>query len=121
MRTCSTCSAPFTPRNPRVYHCAAHEPSGRDQRSPSTRAQDPEYERNRQLVLAGDPPCSWCCAPHATTADHVIPASPGGGNALDNLVPACESCNFSRKDNPGWKPRREMLTGAAGTRTRTTC
>lgn len=32
------------------------------------------------------------------SVDHVIPASRGGGSGLENLVPACESCNREKGD-----------------------
>lgn len=41
--------------------------------------------------------CKYCDAP-ATTFDHVIPVSKGGGSGLDNIVPACSSCNSSKKN-----------------------
>lgn len=41
--------------------------------------------------------CTYCCA-RATTVDHVLPASRGGGWAWLNCVAACGPCN-SRKGN----------------------
>ena len=40
------------------------------------------------------------CTKVATTADHVIPRSRGGPDALDNLRPACLHCNSARGDRP---------------------
>ncbi|AKI28641.1 hypothetical protein GMA5_27 [Gordonia phage GMA5] len=42
--------------------------------------------------------CHLCGRPGASTADHVIPRSRGGRDALDNLRPAHLSCNQSRGD-----------------------
>lgn len=39
------------------------------------------------------------------TKDHIIPASQGGGDGLDNLQPMCYKCNHrrgSRPVNPNW-------------------
>ena len=38
------------------------------------------------------------------SVDHVIPVSKGGGDDIDNLVPACRSCNISKGDRevPAW-------------------
>ena len=41
--------------------------------------------------------CAYCGAP-AETWDHIIPVSRGGDSAPDNVVPACSSCNSSKKD-----------------------
>jgi 5-methylcytosine-specific restriction endonuclease McrA len=35
------------------------------------------------------------------TVDHVIPLSRGGTNWIENIVPACESCNYSKQDKTG--------------------
>jgi 5-methylcytosine-specific restriction endonuclease McrA len=57
---------------------------------------DPEYQRNRRSILAGDPDCHWCGEAKATQADHLIELDSGGDHSLDNLVPSCAKCNASR-------------------------
>lgn len=54
--------------------------------------QNPEYRRNRDLLLREHPQCSLCTNP-ADTVDHIRPVSQGGGHSLDNLRPMCRSCN----------------------------
>jgi 5-methylcytosine-specific restriction endonuclease McrA len=44
--------------------------------------------------------CHLCGQPGATTADHVIPRSKGGTDALSNLRPAHFHCNRMRWDKP---------------------
>ncbi|QDF17443.1 HNH endonuclease [Gordonia phage Coeur] len=44
--------------------------------------------------------CHLCGRPGATTADHVIPRSRHGPDALDNLRPAHRLCNQRRGDMP---------------------
>jgi phage terminase large subunit-like protein len=56
---------------------------------------DKEYARNRKLLLADNPPCTYC-GRLADTADHILPHVLGGSNELSNLTPACRSCNSSR-------------------------
>lgn len=67
-----------------------------------------EYERNRALILRGDPPCHWCRHRSATTADHVVPYSRGGDDSPSNLRPACWPCNHARS-------RGATLSGEHGT------
>lgn len=57
-----------------------------------------EYKRNRKAVLEGSAyTCHYCKGP-ANTADHIVPVSQGGTNEITNLLPACLSCNSTRKD-----------------------
>lgn len=57
-----------------------------------------EYKKNRKIVLESNNYVCTYCGGHANTADHVIPVSKGGGHSLDNLVPACTTCNSTRQD-----------------------
>lgn len=59
---------------------------------------DPEYLRNRRVILAGNPPCHLCGRPGADSVDHIVPLQNGGAHNLDNLRPAHRSCN-SRAGN----------------------
>ncbi len=49
--------------------------------------------------------CAYCEKNPWTEFDHVIPTVKGGGNGIDNRVPACRSCNAAKKDKL-WKPER---------------
>lgn len=41
--------------------------------------------------------CAYClCAPEKLTMDHVTPLKKGGRHDVDNLVPACLSCNVRK-------------------------
>jgi hypothetical protein len=97
LKACSRCATPFDPKQSKWPHrfCPGCELTRAD-RSPSTRAQDGEYRRNRQTVLAGDPPCALCGQPGADTVDHITPVSRGGTNELANLQPAHRSCNRAK-------------------------
>ena len=59
------------------------------------RTSDPTYLANRRRLLADNPTCHWCGQP-ATEADHLIEHDRGGTDDLDNLVPACKTCNARR-------------------------
>jgi 5-methylcytosine-specific restriction endonuclease McrA len=93
----------------RCRPCAREYQRRRDARrgSATARGYNPEYVRNRSAVLAGGPhPCAWGCGRVATTADHLIPLAQGGGNAVENLIPSCATCNASRGSRLDWKPTR---------------
>lgn len=59
------------------------------------RGYDAEYEANKDFVLSKSKICWRCGDGGADTADHVIPRSRGGSNAVSNLRPAHASCNYS--------------------------
>ena len=72
---------------------------------------DLNYRRNRQALLANNPPCHWC-GKYATKdnpmqADHLIEYDRGGSDDLSNLVPACRKCNGKR--GAIYKSKRDAL------------
>lgn len=69
----------------------------------------PDYLRNRKQLLAGRPLCVYCQTKEATTVDHLIEADRGGSNDLENLVPACSSCNYSRGARYGNAKRSTLI------------
>lgn len=52
--------------------------------------------------------CAYCKTARATTIDHVVPISKGGRDEIDNVLPACGSCNSSKnnKDLAVWLRRK---------------
>ena len=64
---------------------------------------------SRRALFARDGgKCVYCQAP-ATSIDHVIPRSRGGGHNWENVVSACHKCNHHKADRTlkeiGWKLR----------------
>ena len=53
---------------------------------------NPEYKRNRAIILQGKPTCNYCDKP-ADTVDHIVALMNGGDHSLDNLQPCCAQCN----------------------------
>ena len=51
----------------------------------------------KELAAMLERPCFYCGG-SSGTIDHVIPIARGGVHAVGNLVPACKSCNSSKKD-----------------------
>ena len=84
-----------TPTTDSLTNLRATERSEGGRRNMSRRP-TPEFTRNRKQVLADNPMCHWCKRVAATDADHLVPYDAGGSDELDNLVPACKSCNSKR-------------------------
>jgi 5-methylcytosine-specific restriction endonuclease McrA len=65
---------------------------------------DPVYVRNREVALRRDGfTCQMVrngrkCCRFATTANHRVPLSKGGSNAVANLEAACLACNSGKRD-----------------------
>ncbi len=43
--------------------------------------------------------CAYCGATGDLHIEHFIPIAKGGPHAIGNIVPACQSCNFSKRDH----------------------
>lgn len=48
-------------------------------------------------------PCVYCGVTPSFGVDHVVPFIRGGTNEIDNLAPACFSCNCRKKEFPASK------------------
>jgi 5-methylcytosine-specific restriction endonuclease McrA len=44
--------------------------------------------------------CAYCGSPGKLTVDHLVALKSGGSNSIENLVPACKSCNSSKGTAP---------------------
>jgi 5-methylcytosine-specific restriction endonuclease McrA len=49
--------------------------------------------------------CAYC-GDSANTRDHVVPLNRGGSDWIDNIVPACRSCNSSKGNRLIWEWHR---------------
>ena len=56
--------------------------------------------------------CVFCGSKENITIDHLIPISKGGSNEINNLFPACRSCNSSKNasDWLEWYRKRECYS-----------
>ena len=50
-------------------------------------------EEWRDLCVRHGHRCAYCGAQKRLERDHVVPLSRGGTNSIDNILPACRSCN----------------------------
>lgn len=55
-------------------------------------------EQWRDIKAAHKHRCAYCGKRRPLTMDHVIPLSKGGPHTASNIVPACRSCNCSKRD-----------------------
>jgi len=42
--------------------------------------------------------CAYCNQKKILETDHIVPLTKGGRHDVDNIAPACRSCNASKKD-----------------------
>jgi 5-methylcytosine-specific restriction endonuclease McrA len=52
----------------------------------------------KELVRLSQGPCFYCGSLHRITVDHVVAIARGGADSIGNLVPACKTCNSSKRD-----------------------
>ena len=57
-----------------------------------------KYRELRKAILKRDDNTCAYCGQEATTVDHIIPISKGGVDHETNLVAACTTCNYGKKD-----------------------
>ena len=69
---------------------------------------DPSEEVDAYAELLLLQACAYCGATGDMSLDHVVPLSRGGTHEIDNLLPACRSCNSSKgaKLLEEWLPSR---------------
>lgn len=55
----------------------------------------------REILEAHGHKCTYCGGmPKILEQDHIIPIIHGGAHSADNVLPACKSCNSSKRDRP---------------------
>ncbi|MFD7557397.1 HNH endonuclease, partial [Streptomyces sp. NPDC059835] len=67
---------------------------------PSGRASQPKGVREAVLEANGEG-CTYCSWENAEAVDHLVPHDEGGRDDITNLVPACRSCNSSKRNRTG--------------------
>lgn len=56
-----------------------------------------EWER---VLAAYEGRCAYCGCEGPMTIDHLVPVMAGGEHVVENVVPACLSCNSKKNDAP---------------------
>lgn len=56
--------------------------------------------------------CAYCGKTSSLEQEHFIPLSKGGGHTIENIIPACKSCNSSKnnRDFFGWYPLQSFYS-----------
>lgn len=56
--------------------------------------------------------CAYCGESKTLTREHFIPLVDGGEYTINNIIPACKSCNSSKKNSDFfiWYPKREYYS-----------
>ncbi len=69
----------------------------------------------RRLLQRHDHKCFYCGKSGDLTIDHIIPLARGGRQSIGNLIPACTSCNCSKKSRTimEWRLGRATPRAAA--------
>lgn len=68
----------------------------------------------RRRFAEFDDCCAYCGKPESSEMlhiDHFLPVSKGGTHVLSNLVPACETCNYSKRNHhpEEWYRKQEFF------------
>lgn len=50
--------------------------------------------------------CAYCEERAWKTQDHVFPIAKGGPHVIENLVPACDPCQYAKGQSTRWQPKR---------------
>ncbi|MFI6493426.1 HNH endonuclease [Streptomyces sp. NPDC050564] len=88
---------------------ALREPGRVLLRIPTPRGPLPSWLREAVLTSAGGW-CTYCgsMGVRAEVVDHVVPLEQGGADDITNLVPACRSCNASKRDRAPEQWRKSL-------------
>ena len=68
----------------------------------------PRWRALRKAVFAAKGRRCWWCGNPATTVDHVVARVLGGEHSIENLVPSCARCNYSRGASLGNRLRAPL-------------
>lgn len=63
------------------------------------------------LVESHGARCGYCGASGPLEADHRIPLARGGANSIDNIIPACASCNRRKQASTEAEFRKRLAQG----------
>jgi 5-methylcytosine-specific restriction protein A len=74
--------------------------------SAASRGYGRDWAERRERVLARDPICRECGRRPSTEADHLVPKSAGGSDAMSNLRGLCQKCHRAKTQAEARAARR---------------
>ena len=99
VKLCNGCGGRFEPRKLKRGRCpACLRAYYRERGTTRARGYGGYWQRLSAAVLRRDNYVCRYCGERATTADHVVPKTKGGTDAMNNLVAACRECNSGKRD-----------------------
>ena len=99
LKLCSGCRRAFRPEVMKRGRCPdCLRAYSRERGSTRARGYGGYWQQLSAAVLRRDNYVCRYCGERATTADHVVPKSKGGTDAMNNLVAACRECNSGKRD-----------------------
>lgn len=87
----------MTDKSFRLYHRSKSKRRKAQQRGSTALMLSPDQLWRRWVEF--DHCCAYCGTNGDLHMEHVIPISKGGEHHLGNIVPACQSCNYSKSKN----------------------
>lgn len=88
------------------HRAAFHSYQARKRSLPATFT----VEQWKAIIAAYGGRCAYCgTKPKVLTQDHVIPTMRGGAYTVENIVPACKSCNSRKGTREPMRPVQTMM------------
>lgn len=105
-------------RNPSNHRLRQGERTNRRRREVTGKVSTRDWLR---ALRKAEGHCSYCGEIAQLTIEHVVPLSRGGLHTIGNIVPACPSCNYQKKDRTVmewrlWKEKRDARSRPRGER-----
>lgn len=98
----------WTKNNPERKSASLHKRKARMKNLKTTLTS----EQWEDIMKTFDNSCAYCGSKKKLTKDHFIPLSNGGDYTIQNIIPACRSCNSSKRDTDfyEWYPQKEIYS-----------
>lgn len=111
--------------NPEKIHESSTRRKARKKNDPIN---DLSADQWKEIQAVQDYRCAYCPSDciecrkrsHKLTPDHITPFAKGGNNTLQNIVPACLTCNIKKRTGPPLKAVQPLLLSIASSKKKRT-